>query len=70
MRTNVWSHDTLRSAIAKHSSARYRAEERAGEIEEEIKLLKAELAKCEAVSWRHQKAQRRLVDVARKSRAA
>lgn len=60
-----WTPDSLRAAIDRHFSARCRAEERAGEIEEEIKLLKAELARCEAISWRHWEAQHRLVDLVR-----
>lgn len=64
-----WTPGALRVAIDKHFSARCRAEDRAGEIEEEIKRLKAELEELEAVSWRHRKAQFRLVAVARRKAA-
>lgn len=60
MKPNPWTRESLRGAIGFHLSQWSEAEERAGEIEEEIKRLKAELAQLEAVSWRHRKAQYRL----------
>lgn len=58
-----WDDYSLEVAIDRHFSARCRAEDRCGEIEEQIKLLKAELAQLEEVAERHKKAQYRLVDV-------
>ena len=69
MRVTRWTPETISEVLWGHTHERSAAEDRAGEIEEEIKLLKAELRECEARSWRHQKAQHRLVEVARALRA-